>query len=203
MWSSNPINPELVSLVDKIFVNTFYRKLYHLVGGSLIVGGLILLELEWFIALCILYILAFYIISKRISFVIIGILLLLLLSNSIVITLSATTIWVVGDGLAGLVGAAFGKRRWPWHPHKTVLGSVAFFVGSFLAVLVVLISMVDASLKVVILLGLISSLGACIVEFLPITLIKDRKVDDNLMIIIASGLLIQLLTAWFSLEAGF
>jgi dolichol kinase len=167
------------------------------------IAGYILLDEEWFITVCILYILAFYLFSKRIAFAVIWLLLLVSLTDSYIVTVSAATIWVVGDGFAGLVGSAFGKRRWPWHTHKTILGSASFLAGSFPAVLVVLVSTIDAPLQSLILLSLIPSLGACIIEVQPITSVRDIKIDDNLLVLMSSALLIYLLFDWLGVEAAF
>lgn len=51
--------------------------------------------------------------------------------------------WGVGDGLAALVGKRFGKHKIKWKladPQKSVEGSLAMFVSSALAVLLVLVS---------------------------------------------------------------
>lgn len=202
MRTSKSIQPGSTSLADKVFSSTIYRKLYHLVGGSLVILGFLLLDREWFIASCILYIVLFYLICKRISFAVIGFLMLAILTNSTVIMLSSAAIWLVGDGMAGLIGGAFGKRKWPWHSQKTILGSASFLAGAFLAVLVVLNSTIDAPLHILALLSILVSIGACIIEVMPVPLIKDRKVDDNLLLILSSALLITLLSSWFGLEIG-
>lgn len=203
MNTSKPIQTYPATTWDKIFGNTTYRKLYHLAGGSLIIAGYLLLDRAWFIVFCILYILGFYFFCRRITFAVIGLLILVILSNQTFVTLSAAVVWLVGDGLAGLIGGTYGKRRWPWHSSKTILGSASFFAGSFLAVLVVLRCTIKAPMDILLLLSILTSLGACVVEMLPITLIKDRKADDNLLIILSSAVLIFLFSTALGVRVGY
>ncbi len=43
----------------------------------------------------------------------------------------AWTCFIVGDGLAGMVGMRWGIRHLPWNPSKTILGTTAFLVGAW------------------------------------------------------------------------
>jgi len=47
-------------LFDKIFGNLYFRKLYHFLGGMLMVYVLIRLERNWFILIAALYFVAFF-----------------------------------------------------------------------------------------------------------------------------------------------
>jgi dolichol kinase len=180
----------ILILVDRIFENLFFRKLYHLFGGSLFVLGLVFLDKKWFIVLDAIYIVGFKVFGKRISFAAIGVLLLYLLSNSSFITLYATVIWLVGDGMAALIGAAYGKKKWSWSTHKTILGSVTFLFSSILVALPFVSTHIDAPLTILFILVVAPCLWATIIEALPLSFIKDRKADDNLLVILSTGLLL-------------
>lgn len=180
----------IISLVDRIFENLFFRKLYHMFGGGLLVLGLVFLDRKWFMVLDAIYIFVFKVYGKRISFAAIGVLLLYFISNSRFITLEATVIWLVGDGMAALIGAAYGKKKWPWSTHKTILGSVAFLLSSILVALPVVSIYIDAPLSILFILVLAPCLCASIIEALPLSFIKDRKADDNLLVILSTGLLL-------------
>lgn len=193
----------LGSLIERVFENHNLRKLYHILGGGLGIFGLVLLNRNWFILVGVIYVLVFLFYGKRVSFAAIAILLLLILSGSEFITLLASIIWVVGDGLAGLLGAAYGRRKWPWHNRKTIFGSVSFFVSSSLAMLVLLSDSTDIPPSALLLMTLVPCFVACMVETLPASFIRDRKPDDNLMVILITGFILQLLSLWLDLEGGF
>jgi dolichol kinase len=176
------------SLVDKIFGSLYFRKLYHFLGGILIVIGLVRLRMACFLLFVGLYFLAFLIIGKRISFAALGILLLYVLSGSRNLTLYATIIWLVGDGTAATIGYAFGVRKLPWHEDKTILGSVSFTLSSWSVFLTLLITTSDAPLWKLLILSTISCLLAGLVESFPIPLIRDRRRDDNLIVLLLTGL---------------
>ena len=192
-----------VSPIDKVFENHYWRKIYHLCGGMLLALGLIWLDQGWFVLLDAFYVLAFLILGRRISFAAIGVMLLLVMSGSKPITLGATVIWVVGDGLAGLLGAAYGKKKWPWNSQKSIFGSASFFTGSYLAMLVVL-GVFDVTQDCAHeLLLLVPCLVAAIVETLPVTFIRDRKPDDNLTVILATGLVLWLMIYVLGVENSY
>jgi dolichol kinase len=193
----------VLTIIDKVFENQLLRKLYHLFGGGLMLLGLVILEQKWFLVAGTLYVVAFLTFGKRISFAAIGVLLLLILSGSKPLTIGATLIWLVGDGLAGLLGAAYGKKKWPWHSTKTFLGSASFFVGSFFAMWIWLQAHINAPLFTLGLLSFIACLAGSIVEALPITFIHDRKPDDNLTVILAPGLVVKILSFWLGVQDGF
>ena len=176
------------SLVDKIFRSLYFRKLYHFLGGILMVIALVRLRMVWFLLLVGFYFLAFLIIGKRISFAALGVLLLYVLSGSRNLTLYTTIIWLVGDGTAATIGNAFGVRRLPWHEDKTILGSVSFTLSSWSVFLTLLITTIDAPLWKLIILSTVSCLLAGLMESFPITLIRDRRRDDNLIVLLLTGL---------------
>jgi uncharacterized protein (TIGR00297 family) len=49
------------------------------------------------------------------------------------IAAAAWGILAAGDGVATLAGRAIGGRTWPWHPDKTVVGTLAFVVAGTIA----------------------------------------------------------------------
>lgn len=199
----NSFHPVHGTLADTVFENHKFRKIYHLLGGMMLIVGLAMIGKYWFSVFGCIYLIAFKLYARRISFAMIGILLLLMLSGSVLITLSTMVIWVIGDGLAGMIGARFGKIAWPWHPQKTILGSAAFFTSSALAQLIFLTLILKDLPHVLLLLSVIPAFVACIVETLPITIIKDRKADDNLLVILTTGLLIQVMVVLFGVGVRF
>ena len=120
-------------LFDTVFRNVWLRKTYHLLVGSVLIATVVILDRAWFLVFCLLWLAVFGILSKRVSTSVLGLGLLSLLSNSKLSTLGAAVIFVVGDGIAAVVGVAFGMRRWPWGGGKTVLGSLAFLVSASIA----------------------------------------------------------------------
>ncbi|MBP1703537.1 MAG: hypothetical protein H6Q38_2644 [Chloroflexi bacterium] len=188
-------------LFDRIFGNFYARKLYHFLGGMLMVSALMLLERNWFILFAAVYFIIFFLIGKRISFAVIGVILIYIISGSKYLTLYATMIWLVGDGIAGLAGSAFGKQKLPWHDQKTITGSFAFFLSSFSVILTLLITTIEASYRQLLILSTISCLVACFVESLPVSFIRDRKPDDNLIVLISAGLTFWGFSKFLGLES--
>ena len=187
-------------LFDRIFGNLYFRKLYHFWGGILMVVALILLDRNWFIFFAALYFILFFFIGKRISFAILGVLLLYIISGSKNLTVYTTIIWLVGDGVAGLIGGALGKRKLPWHDRKTILGSVSFFLSSWLVILTLFILTIEAPHSQLLILSIISCLVACFVESLPVSFIHDRKPDDNLIVLLLVGLTMWGFSKFLGLE---
>ena len=175
-------------LVDKIFTSLYLRKIYHLGGGLLMVIALAQVERNLFILFGALYFLAFLVLAKRISFAVIGVTLLYLLTGSKNLTLYTTIIWLVGDGAAGLIGSALGKRKVPWNNQKTILGSTSFFLSSLAVLLALFILAVEEFNASLVILGVVTCLVACFIESLPVSFIRDRKPDDNFIILVLSGL---------------
>ena len=104
----------------------------------------------------------------------------------------AGVVWVIlaaGDGFATLVGANIRSPRIPWNPDKSILGSVAFVVASFLPAWAIaeflgLESRLLGSGAIVALTVLICAL----VESLPL------HVDDNITVPIAGALAMVVMT---------
>ncbi|MBI5176925.1 phosphatase PAP2 family protein [Candidatus Micrarchaeota archaeon] len=79
--------------------------------------------------------------------------------------LAAIAILAVGDGLATLVGTHYGRIRLPWHRHKSLEGSAAFFAGGAVA-----------AFPLVGFASLAYAFGLAVIESLPI------DADDNLLV---------------------
>jgi dolichol kinase len=191
-----------IPIVDKVFDNHFLRKCYHLLGGGFLILALGILDQSLFLIVAVLYIAAFYIFGRRISFAASGIVLLLILSHSKWITIGASLIWLIGDGMAGLIGQRYGRLKWPWNPQKSILGSFSFFVTSYLAIWIWLAMSAVQPSMVLSFLSLIPCLAASIVEMLPITFIRDRKPDDNLIVLLITGLILKIITYGIPFEAA-
>jgi dolichol kinase len=184
------------SAVDLVFGRLLFRKAYHLLAGTLILTAIPLLDPPVFTAFLVFYLVAFRVWGKRISFAVLGILIVSLFCSKY-ITFGATLIFVIGDGLAGLVGSYFGRTRWPWSAQKTVEGSLAFFLSAILAMLLFLSLTMTWTTDLLLLAGL-PTLAGCIAEVLPIDFIRDRRPDDNLIVILTSGIALQGLTLWLN-----
>ena len=100
-------------------------------------------------------------------------------------------IFTIGDGFAALIGARFGAKKWPWAEDKTMIGSLAFILTAFIAMLVFLSwAITDIPFYILLPMAFFSTLIGCYVEARPLVVIKDRKLDDNLNIILISGLVL-------------
>ncbi len=108
---------------------------------------------------------------------------------------AAWGILAVGDGVATLVGRRFGRRgpRWPWNPHKSLIGSLAFVVagGGMSMVLMhwTAPAVAPASSAAFI---LWASIGAAIVAMLVESL--DLRVNDNLSVTFSAAATLWLLS---------
>jgi dolichol kinase len=193
-------------LFDAIFGCVWLRKIYHLIAGGLLAVAIVLLDANWFSVLCVVWIILFRAMSKRVSTAVIGLLLLSVLSGSRFTTLGAAVIFVVGDGMAGLVGSAFGVTKWPWSDRKTILGSLSFFMGASLAMFGVLSILVQSSPGNLISLAMLPSLIGGLVEAMSFALvrdIRDSKPDDNLLVVLSSGATLHWLTKFLQIERIF
>ncbi len=83
----------------------------------------------------------------------------------------------VGDAFSGMVGYYLGKRNLPYNPKKTIEGTLAFFVSSFIA-----LSIITEPVEAI----LISFVSA-FVESLPL------RLDDNFTLPLISSLVAYLL----------
>lgn len=181
------------TVFNTIFESLIFRKSYHFIGGMLIIITLFLLDKGWVFALGLTYLLLFWIYGKRISFAVLAILIFYALTDSRFATIGAAIIFVVGDGTAALIGSKYGRTKLPWHKEKTLIGSVAFLVSSFFVLLIYLISALPEIGAILLVLAFFPSIVGCILECLPISFIKDRKPDDNLIVILGSGITLYVL----------
>ena len=185
-------------IFDKIFVNVWFRKAYHFIAGGLLVALVVVLDRQWFSAFCLFWLGVFAVMSKRVSTAVLGLFLLNTLSSKFV-TLGSAVIFVVGDGVATVVGSAFGDKKWPWHSKKTILGSLSFFICASLAMVGVLQLMIPSPPRNLLMFAILPSLIGCVAEALPFALrdIRDLSPDDNLLVILSSGVSLYFLTKFF------
>ena len=115
-------------------------------------------------------------------------LLLTLLSFPKVVALTAIFTLGIADPMSAIIGIRFGRNKIA--EGKSLQGSAAFFLSTFLITLFVFGYLYQNDISLVILLGVIVSLTMTAFELLPI------KLDDNLTIPITMGLI-----TWFC--AGF
>lgn len=179
-------------LFDRVFTNLAFRKAYHFLGGVALFLMAYHLSATGFYIGCVVYLLVFLAFGRRISFAVAGALLLFAITRSRFATLGAIVIFTLGDGLAALIGSKYGKRHLPWNGRKTIVGSAAFLTSSAIGMSLYISSVSRVHGWEKSLLVLVPSIAACIVESLPITVIRDRKPDDNLIIILVAGMILFL-----------
>jgi dolichol kinase len=178
----------LQAFFDSIFNTLPLRKTYHLIGGGLVFILLISLKPTWFLILGAIYLVLFAWFGRRISYAMLGIWLVMLLTHSQAICLAAWLIFWVGDGLAPIIGVRYGRYQWPWHSQKTIEGSAAFCAAAYPVLLLFLISYVGSPIKETFLIALLVTLVASLVETLPTPHVYGHRPGDNLQVI--------LITAW-------
>lgn len=189
-------------LVDHVFDSLILRKLYHIFGGLLIVASLILVRNGTLLFLLgSLYLIAFGLWGKRVSFAILAGLLLAIVTSSRFACAGAYTVWAIGDGVAAIAGTRYGRTAWPWHQSKTPIGTLFFFLSAFpaLAVFVHLATISSGTEKLW--LALVPAAAGALTECLPVETIRGRKPDDNLLGILSSGLLLHALAKALSVDA--
>jgi dolichol kinase len=204
-----PLLMTLPTLFDRLFGTLLFRKLYHFFLGSLTLLGLVVLDKGVFLIILTAYLLVFWYVGRRISLAALGILILFAVTDSKYTTLGAGIIFVVGDGLAALIGSKYGRTRWPWHEHKTVLGSLAFFVSSVVAMLL-FVALTLRGQTQGLLLALLPPLAGCLTESLPVWRINGHKVmlgesnllDDNLFVLLVSGIVLHVLINWLGIRVA-
>ncbi len=187
------------SLIDQVFGSLMPRKLYHVLGGLLVTGMLIYLKDGfWLYMLGVLYVILFAVWGSRISFAVLGVLILGIFTHSRFACAGAYLILAIGDGSAAIVGSRYGTAPWPWQRNKTILGSAAFLVTSFAALTVFIRYATLASISGAMWMAILPALVGTLAECSPIRIIRDSKPDDNLLIILSSGLLLNVLVNLFS-----
>ncbi len=83
----------------------------------------------------------------------------------------------VGDAFSGIVGYYLGRRKLPYNPNKTIEGTFAFFISSFVA-----LNFITRACE-----ALVVSFISAIVESLPL------KLDDNFTLPLISSFIAYLL----------
>ncbi len=137
--------------------------------------------------------------------------LVLLFHRKMYIAAGAWAIMSLGDGCSGLFGKMYGKKRLPWNPEKSWIGSSAFvlFGGLGAAVLMWWVGLnpsdanniygqaqIPATWFYFLTTAFLASFVAAVVESLPL------KINDNITVPLASGLLLYSATLvhWEYLE---
>ncbi|MBZ0169629.1 Cytidylyltransferase family protein [Candidatus Methylomirabilis lanthanidiphila] len=191
-------------LFDKIFQCVWHRKIYHFIAGGILLLTVITLEAPSFRVFCLVWLVTFWALSKRISTSVLGLFLVNVLSGSTFTTLGTGVIFVVGDGAAAIVGSAFGATQWPWRTDKTVLGSLSFLGCALVAMAALVNSTASCPPGDLLLVAVLPSLVGCLAEALPLTLLRDIRdftPDDNLLIILSSGAVLHQLVKLCHIEA--
>jgi dolichol kinase len=179
-----------VRAFDRLFANVWIRKSYHVIGGALVAVSIPLLGNARFAWLCVAGLTAFAMTAKRVSTVLLGLLLVDVLSGSNLTTLGAAVVFVVGDGLSALAGTAFGTTKLPWHGEKSVVGSLAFFGGAWVSLAWRLHAAFPENTGRTVVVALVVSVVGCLAETQPLPLVRDvrdGKPDDNLAIVLSAG----------------
>ena len=186
-------------LIDLVFDNLHLRKAYHFICGSLATWMLIhVANSHLLLALGLLYVIAFWVWGKRISFAVLGVLLLAIVTGSRFVCAGAFPVLTTGDCASAVVGFRYGRTAWPWQRAKTVLGTVAFFLISFVAMVVFIrYTGLSSNAELMWLAFLPAATGAA-VECLPTVKFRDLKLDDNLWIVVSSGLVLTILSDAFA-----
>lgn len=204
-----PLQARIQTLFDRVFDTLLFRKLYHFFFGFLILFGVMAIDRPVFFAIIFAYVAGFWFFGQRVSLAALGIVILFAATGSKFTTIGAGIIFVVGDGLAALIGSNYGRTKLPWHTHKTVVGSAAFLSSATIAMLIFLAVTLPGQ-PYALLLALLPSLAGCVAEGLPalhingrpVTLGKSNLFDDNLVVILASGIAIHALIAWLGIRAA-
>jgi len=110
--------------------------------------------------------------------------LILVFYRRLEVAAAAWGILAFGDGMASVVGMQFGRRKLPWNPGKSWLGSIAyvFFGGMAAAALLLWTAPGQYSPAFALTCGLVTALLAAGLESLP------QGLDDNIGVPLLSGL---------------
>lgn len=181
----------LVRYLDR---RLFVRKLVHVAGGLVAASLVLLLPVAWSFVIAGLVILGYWSISRRISLALLTPMFLLALTGSRLVVTAALVILALGDGAAALLGRSLGRTSWPWHPAKTLEGSLAFWLAASMGLLGLLwLRLPELSLGGRLLLASLPPLGAGAAESLPFEITQNGKPDDNMAVVLAGGLLFYVL----------
>lgn len=109
-----------------------------------------------------------------------------------VVPAGAWSILAAGDAASGLVGGGVGGRTLPYHSRKTWAGSLAFIIAATAWSTFVLTIAFEPPFASVLAVCAVASVGAALVESLPI------PIDDNLSVGIVAALLLTWGMTWTS-----
>jgi hypothetical protein len=187
------------SLFDTVFTSLPWRKAYHFAGGIGLLLAFTFLPPLALYAVCITYLIGFLVFGKRISFAVLGALLLFAITRSRFAVLGSVLVFTLGDGLAAVIGARFGRSRLPWNGEKTVLGSLTYLLAASagMAFFVWLAAPIHPGEQLIVI--LVPSIVGAAIESLPLTTIRDRKPDDILLSILGVGLVLFALQIVFAI----
>jgi dolichol kinase len=188
--AASAIERRAVCAFDRLFASVWLRKSYHLIGGGLVTASIPLLGNTRFAWLCVAGLAAFGMTARRVSTVLLGLLLVDVLSGSNLTTLGTAVVFVVGDGLSALAGTAFGTTKLPWHGEKSVVGSLAFLGGAWASLSWLLRTSCPHTGGRAVIVALAVSVVGCLAESQPLPLVRDvrdGKPDDNLAIVLSAG----------------
>src|SRR3989344_1840109 len=88
----------------------------------------------------------------------------------------------LGDGFATLFGSHLGKTKLPWNKKRTYVGSLSFFISTFIGAIIILLWL--DPIKPILLEAAVAAAAGALVESLPL------KIYDNLTVpLIVAGLL--------------
>ncbi|MCK9588892.1 MAG: hypothetical protein M0Q93_05940 [Terrimicrobiaceae bacterium] len=115
------------------------------------------------------------------------ILIILTLAWPVHIVGAALAALALGDGFATLIGKKFNRPKLPWNKDKSLAGSLAFGIATFLGCLLA-ITWLGPLLpnNQVLAMALVAAVGGAIVESLPL------KINDNVTVPLAVALLLSL-----------
>ncbi|MFA6322726.1 MAG: hypothetical protein WCX71_04605 [Candidatus Buchananbacteria bacterium] len=116
------------------------------------------------------------------------VLFVLVLIFPLYIVAASWAILALGDGSATLIGKHFKCRELPWNRHKTIAGSLAFFIFGTLGAVVLLKWMLpDLSFWAALVVAVKSVIIAALVESLPL------RINDNVTVTVTSAVVMYLL----------
>ena len=114
-------------------------------------------------------------------------LLILVFYQRLEVAAAAWGILAFGDGMASVVGMSIGRRKLPWNPRKSWMGSLAYVLFGTLAAAVLLVWTAPAQDRAY---GWAFALAACLATALLAAALESlpQGLDDNLGVPLVSGL---------------
>lgn len=126
--------------------------------------------------------------SGKLLYGIMVFILITLFNQKMYIAAGAWAIMSLGDGFSGLLGRALGRKKLPWNPQKSWIGSAAFVffggmgAGFFMWWVNVDSSQAPLAWSYLFISAFLASFTAAVVESLPL------KVNDNITVPLSAGL---------------